>query len=1420
MPVERTVSRWQDGKWQSLGEKPADLRSVRAYVLLGEPGAGKTTVFKEEEKRDERALRVRARRFLRGEFDSHPEWRYRTLLVDGLDEERAGGGDLREPLNTFMRRIQRLGQPRFRISCREDSWLQTDFRELSQVTGDEAPHLLRLDPLSGSDARTILASMDVEDPDALLHNAIDGGLEVFLQNPLFLEMLAETEGSASGPVGQLATFEQACSRLAEERNPEHQDAWDGVPFGTEELVLAAGRLCAIVLLSGKSGWSRRGAGNDGFPPLNEAGERQDLLEFALDSKLFEGSVETGRWPRHRRIAEFLAAKHLDHAITGEHLVASRVLALMAGIDGIVMPDLRGVSAWLAAMNRGVRDRLITDDPIGVAFNGDAGRFDRRETELLLNGLERSLSHRGDWALPAALGAMMAGPAREMLWDMLRAANRSHARQELVELLLRGIAVAPMAASGAGGSGSWQGTAQAREILPTVVRDPSWRSTTRHWALVALIHMVGEETEGASILRELLRDLDGGKVPEDERGELRGELLTCLYPVHFGAANIWDHAEQIWGDASPGSGVPSPVPKGKAQMFWTEHLVDESAPEDVRTLLDTLNARAGELNFLLAQNGVEAVVLRLLARGLELFGDELDVAELYEWFELVEADYERIGLVPAHCNTVVLRSRHGREQKRIYRWLRDHPDIQRALILEGLRRHAAMPRDTALDHRIGVKFLGEEAPPSFRRWCLEIAIELAATNPGASIELAIWAVVEREEWGPPLGDDEVLAAVREVPLLLEWHERRVAAEAEDAGEIAQLRAAHHARVRERRQAHVEPVLAHLESIGAGDGPPVMLHDLGRAYVNGLRAGGTDQARWQLAFRLNFDRDLVEAVIRGFRRLSGRRDLPTLDDIVRLREKGKMSHFALPFLAGLTEDEREGTDPLERLDEEGLRRALGFYLLSRLPTTRHPIPGIFSHEEDCRPGWYRQALRANPEAVAAAFVAVHRVRVRAKDPPDQHLYDLVASEEYAEVARLAVPGMFTPFPSNCAGEEQLGALRQILLGALKYVRPAELLELVRKRLARRGMDGAQRVQWLAAGALVAPGECLPKLVDYVSGGEEQRLLHLIDFLVPGRKPLPGQDWPTAYLAALIKVAGSKLYSPLDDRHGSSDHFMAGESFATSLKASPLMTSWVKTLAGRVDTEAIAALADLADDPTLAKWRGMLLRARDSQAERHRVTNYRAPTLKEVRNALKGGPPASAADLAALVTEKLRRLAERIRNGNTDDWLQYWHTDESDGKGRKVLKPKSEGLCRKHLLSDLQLSLEAYGIDLDASPEGHHTEDTRSDIIALSTSHGIHAVVVEVKKTDSEDLWRAIDEQLVAKYIRDPRSGGYGICLVFWFGADHLERSPPEGTRPETAEELQGMLQGLIPPQHRRTISVVVVDVRAPAGRRVRTSRSSIG
>ena len=101
-----------------------EFRSATAYVLLGDPGSGKTTAFETEcEALGDDACFITARDFLALDLDSHPEWRGKTLFIDGLDEIRASAYDARVPLDKIRNRIDKLGKPRFRISCRGGDWL-------------------------------------------------------------------------------------------------------------------------------------------------------------------------------------------------------------------------------------------------------------------------------------------------------------------------------------------------------------------------------------------------------------------------------------------------------------------------------------------------------------------------------------------------------------------------------------------------------------------------------------------------------------------------------------------------------------------------------------------------------------------------------------------------------------------------------------------------------------------------------------------------------------------------------------------------------------------------------------------------------------------------------------------------------------------------------------------------------------------------------------------------------------------------------------------------------------------------------------------------------------------------------------------------------------------------------------------------
>ena len=458
-----------------------------------------------------------------------------------------------------------------------------------------------------------------------------------------------------------------------------------------------------------------------------------------------------------------------------------------------------------------------------------------------------LTQQSESASSASLGALVAGPGREILYDMLRAPDRSDVRHHLVERLLRGLGEATLRSARSGVPGSEDARRDVHTVLTDTVRDPSWQCSVRNRALIELIWVLEDLAEGPSILLELLRDLAEGNMPEDEKGSLGLRLLDRLYPQHVGADRIWDYVEQFW-TASP----PTVKSWDGDKHGWVLRLLHRSAPEDLRILLETLVRNAERLNTILAQNGAEHFAERLLTRGLELFGEETEPAELYQWFELVQAADDWPGLVLAHREGVA-RKTHDAPWvvvASIYGWLRRHRDIQLALVLEGLKRNATLPRDRALDHAIGVKFLGDKVPAGFRRWCLEKAVALAETNVASAVELAFWTVTERDAWGPPLNDEEVLAAVQNTPLLLEWHAQR-------APELARHReSAQSLHSRERREAYASSIREQLSAVEAGQEPPELLHELGRVYLGGFEAGGINQARTGLGLHLGDENDLRE------------------------------------------------------------------------------------------------------------------------------------------------------------------------------------------------------------------------------------------------------------------------------------------------------------------------------------------------------------------------------------------------------------------------------------------------------------------------------------------------------------------------------------------------------------------------------------
>ena len=1340
------------------------FRSAAAYVLLGDPGSGKTTVFQTEcGALGENACLITARNFLTLDMNSHPEWRGKTLFIDGLDEIRAGAPDARTPFDEIRRRLDELDRPRFRLSCREADWLgDNDRRHLASVSQDSQVTVLRLNPLTVPDVIQILnAHLDNDHARKFIASARERGVDGLLTNPQSLRMLADVVAQGGGwPASRLETFEKACLGMVREHNDEHQAAkesnrFSGHPSTPDQLLNAAGRLCAVQLLSGIAGYSlRHNEANDDYPALDQCdSDCPEMLRPALSTKLFKAESERRFSPVHRHIAEFLGARHLAQLVDNG-LPARRVIGLITGGDGTVVTEMRGLSAWLAAQCPDARADLIERDPIGVGLYGDIRKFSLDEKRALLKVLNREASRLGSMGRTAAAFGALATPDMEpVLWEILNNSNRNRDHQMFTNFVLRVLS---------------QGTPLPglSRVLLDIVRDDTRWPRINALALHAFIHC-HKGQDKTSKLKALLADIQSGSV-FDPDNELLGTLLTQLYPRELPPSEVWDYI----------SAKGSAEPLGSYHRFWGTGLLMTSSDEEIADLLDSLN---GNLSRLLAARERHMIMAfvpqRLLARGLKVRGDKIETKRLYDWLGVGS---------PEEISDDVWMSNESLHD--IQAWLKQRPDIQKAVIMEGLDRCPESDEFRYHAFNVSKRLYGADRPSDFGLWCLKRAVATANTKPRVAehlLELAVQSDQKRsgneglslelikEQAGKNKTLKTSLARLLSprfsLPEYLE--EDRRSREFIEAFEEQR-------RKNEQWLDHVRSKDAALRENRAN---PALLFQMAQEYFGRFYGSGDGEGPGAIKKLLRGEQSLIDAALQGLRGAIDRKDVPEVEELLDLRAKGQRHYFDLPFLAGLAEIERTAPQDSSKWEDDQIRKALAFYYC-----TPHA---------NYRPKWYQRLLAARPEIVADVQVQFAASEFRSNRVGIHKFQELAHDPEHVQVARYASLSLLRAFPARCK-HNHIGALDYLLWAALQHADRASLQEVIGKKLSRTSLTVVQRVHWLAAGILVSPAVHKDPLNDYVQGHEE-RIRHLAGFFwvkysiwFPFNDPKIPVDLKISIWELLIRLVG-RYFGP--DTNGS---------VTPAMKASSLVHKLIQNLAVSPDRSASNALEALLADTALSRWRDVVSWARDVQRIIRRDAAYQHPDVDQVCRTLHNGDPANAADLAALVMDRLRELAVQIRTGNTDDWRQYWN---EDSYGRPC-SPKPENSCRDALLSDLQQRLP-HGVD--AQPEGQYANDKRADIRV--SCRGFQ-VPVEVKKNDHRDLWRACKDQLIKQYTSNPATNGYGIYLVFWFGKD-CTQPPPSGTRPDSPQELEERLKARLSEDEARKISVCVIDVSQESQNNIR-------
>ena len=1391
-PVDRTCTRLvaSEAGAQHAAEATqlSSYRPERAYVLLGDAGSGKSTEFRQEcAELGEAAVLRSARDFVT--LDVAPEWRDKTLFIDGLDEIRAGSADGRPALDEIRKRLAQLGWPKYRISCREADWLGgNDRHSLESATPEGRVVVLRLDPLAEESINDLLAAeLDADAIPGFLTEVDQRGLSGMLDNPLTLKMLAASMSQEAGdrPAGRVDTFELACKRMAQEHNNEHIAAAHVSP-SIETVLMAAGELAAIQLLSGIEGFSLGPAVDDSayvsldslVPSAPEfGGGDAGAYRHALGTKLFwasPGEDAFADYPRlalrHRQIAEFLGGRYLAHLVRSG-LPARRVVALMVSPhDGRIVTSLRGLSAWFAAHCPEARDQLIDADPVGIGLYGDISSLNGDQKRRLLRTVaeyagegpllghewrdDRSVGYRDSTAW--AFRTIIDDETNEAAEELIGASPEDLASDRVREFLLQVLAVVEKDQFGA-----------ARRHLPqaaSIVRDGSYSRSVRLAALDAQLHLMPAGDDRQRELRQLLDDISVGRVSDPDR-QLAGSLLYALYPDDVGPDEVLAYVDHPSRERI----------HGLFEGFWHRGIVTSSSAKQAGRVLDALHHDAVVLVPILQARHFDSVPVDLLANTLVGQGDDVEFDRLYTWLWVAGTSEPQV--LPA-------RSPAG---QCVREWLEARPSVQLRAFVEWLRSRTA---DDPLGFETYDRCLalhGSKLPSVFDRWCVEQATELAASEAELAAEL-LHAAYRRADSADGENDltlsslTELVSGNEQLSRILEsWQEPRPLSAKQQQAEArrAELRRDQRAERLRQQQEWAEQLRSNLQQLETNTYSAVHLGQLANAYFGLYPALGRDvPGPERLAKFIGGDRDLVTAVLDAFRSSPFRSELPDVDETLALRSESQHAWLAYPVLAGLDLLHSDDPDGLDELEDEIKERTLAIH---------YCVPHPIDHLEP-RP-WHTRWLETCPElAEEVAFrCAAHALRDGEEHVPA--LSEIDAIDGFDELKQRLRLRILEAFPRR-ASIAQLGPLDRLLLGAMRHPADRGLRELIDAKLAASGMSVAQRTRWITAAALLFEGEYVPALSEHVEA-HRSAVRHVAEFFHAGLGPRTSghTGWMTSVssgtLAVFVETLGRE-FVPLEP-----DGLITVE-----INAADRIRNMIHQIARLPDAGAGEALRRMENDPSLSEWHPVLRWNREQQSAIQRDAEYRQPSVREVQQALIGGVPASAAGLAALMLDRLDDVADETQGAPGDPWRPYWN---EDSYGRPVT-PKPEDSCRDSLLATLRERLPP---EVGIEREGSYAARKRADLKASCAGFN---VPIEIKRESHSDLWNAVHGQLIAQYTTDPAADGFGIYLVLWFGSEKMP-IPPSGRRPGRPRELREMLEASLSIDEARKISVRVIDVSKP-------------
>jgi hypothetical protein len=535
----------------SVGRRLSELSAYRALALLGEPGIGKSTTLQAEAERlrtqqDVASIHVDLRAFSSEallykklfESETFTAWVNGTanliLQLDSLDEALLRidsiGSLLADELPNYP--TARLS---IRIACRTAVWPSSTLEpSLNRIWGEAAVGFYELAPLRRKDVVHAAEARGIN-ADSFFREVYASNVVPFAIKPLTLNMLLnlfQKDGKLPRNVAEI--YSRGCLAFCEELNPSRRDAGRFGSFTAAQKLRVASRVAAATMFANRyavwTGPLGENVPDEDVPlhSLDGSQEHGDFPSFEVTEAAIRETLDTGLFTSrgsnrmgwaHQGYAEFLAAEYLE----AKGIPAATMLKLIMHPSGGLVPQLGVVTAWIASIDKNVRQKLIQLDPM-ILMQGDLTGLGDSDLENLVSSLMTALDE-------GRTHDFTSGPFSVGVWAFYDKLNHPGLADQLRPYINdpnKNVVSRQTAISVAK-------RCRLRELQPDLLKlalDTTSDAHLRGRAVDAL-GQCGDDTVPTKLL-----PLAMGELGDDPHDEMRGYALEIVWPAHLDTKTLF------------------------------------------------------------------------------------------------------------------------------------------------------------------------------------------------------------------------------------------------------------------------------------------------------------------------------------------------------------------------------------------------------------------------------------------------------------------------------------------------------------------------------------------------------------------------------------------------------------------------------------------------------------------------------------------------------------------------------------------------------------------------------------------------------------------------------------------------------------------------------------------------------------------